>query len=171
MQSLRITIEKVMGSLPAELQEVPEGDQPHTRPSSEPSSDSGGRPSRGDRLEQFSSTPSLPAASDVDQQGTGEEDNELMTRYESHNHQGGDGQAGGHSESGQTNGHAAGWLSASPTGADGARSGSSGGGNSSTSGAESGAWSRTSSNNPADIEALQKEKRQLRIVLKAYERC
>ena len=170
MQILRATIERVMGSLPVELQEVPDGEQPLARPSSEPSSDSGGRPSRGDRLEQSSSTPSLPGVNDADHNnGGGEEDEELMTRYESHNHQGGDGRSGGQSDSVPVNGSSAGWLSASPTGTEGARFGSSALSSSNAS-AESGGWSRASTNNPADIEALQKEKRQLHIVLKAYER-
>lgn len=162
MQTLRAKIEREMGALPAELQEVPEVDQHHNRPNSEPSSDSGGYPYKaGERMEQSSSTPSLPTMS-----GGGEEDEELMTRYELQ--QVGDGKSPHSGESIASNGHASAWLSASPTGAEGIRS--NGLSTAASSSGDVADWSRATSNNPADIEALQKEKRQLHIVLKAYER-
>lgn len=185
MQALKAKIEKEMGSLPLELQEAPEGEahshhqghhHPH-RPHSEPSSDSGGRPSRGgqERMEESSSTPSLPTMNDGDNRG-GEDDEELLTRYESQQQQQGaeSGRGGLTVDSSSGNGHSTGWVSASPTVADGHRSHGAGGhnaGNSSSSSGEAAGWSRASSSNPADMEALQKEKRQLHIVLKAYERC
>ena len=182
MQSLKAKIEKEMGSLPLELQEAPEGEahghhQGHHhshRPHSEPSSDSGGRASRGgsERMEQSSSTPSLPTMNDSDHRG-GEDEEELMTRYESQQHSADGGRGGLSVDSSSGNGHSAGWVSAWPTGADANRShlGNGAGNAPSSASGESSGWSRASSSNPADMEALQKEKRQLHIVLKAYERC
>jgi hypothetical protein len=179
MQILKAKIERELGSLPAELQEIPDGEQSHSRPSSEPSSDSGGRPSEGssERMEQSSSTPSLSLLpttmqmTDTGPSGGGEEDDELMSRFESQ--QGGDGRSPRLGDNSSANSHSAGWLSASPTGTEGNRfhgSGDAGSSTSTSSGVDSKGWSRATSNNPADNEALQKEKKQLHIVLKAYER-
>jgi hypothetical protein len=191
MQVLKAKIEREVGSLPAELQEAPDGDTPSshshgTRPSSESSSD---RPSRGSSgggggggggggMEQSASTPQLTSVEEAEhnsgQGGGEEEEDELMARFESQQQDGGRRDRGNAGDTAGSGSLATGWLSASRTGTEPNRPHSSGGGNSvssaDASNVETEKWSRASSNSPADLEVLQKEKRQLHIVLKAYER-
>lgn len=175
---LKAKIEREVGSLPVELQEVPEGESSSSH-SSRPSTVDGegsGRMSRSGGLEQSASTPYLPISADTEMNSEGghgeEEEDELMTRFDDSGRRG---SSLSESSAGGAGNLSSGWLSAARSGAEPSRLHS--GGNSgvastsSTSVANPEAeWNRASSNSPADIEALQKEKRQLHIVLKAYER-
>ena len=125
-------------------------------------------------MEQSTSTPYLQSTTSATNEHTIDDDEDLMTRYETNStnaHSSGDSRrstaVNGSNDETTNSGisSSSGWLSAAPI-SDSLRSGHSSGAN--VSNADY-AWSRNSST-AAELETLQKEKRQLHVVLKAYER-
>lgn len=179
MQLLKARIEREHGSLPAELQEAGESDN-HSSSShggrfSSASSLDEVRSSRasGTGMEHSSSTPALTTGSaSQNNSGREEEEEDPMTRFEYQQGNAEGGRRGHGSSTDSSGGNSSGWLSASRGGTEPDRSHAPVDSTSQerSSAMEGEGWSRASSNTPVDAEALQKEKRQLHIVLKAYER-